>query len=231
MSTLAFIAAAALFGAGGGYGLARLQRRQSRVPTPLDVLGHQVEALEVLGARTAKRTNALEQELTHLRARLDAQADRISALDDRQSEQDDRLTRVVSDTLDLGNEVKGQIEGLEERLEAMGQHQQSVLKALDGQLQEMQQFIIKAADDAARQRAALPQPFTGVVSPAVDWRQGPQAAPAAAAPAQQKQQQPAVGEAELAELLARQQVLQQQFAQRRRADGEAAFRTPNGAGL
>lgn len=188
----------------------------------------------MLGARTAKRTNALEQELTHLRARLDAQADRISALDDRQSEQDDRLTRVVSDTLDLGNEVKGQIEGLEERLEAMGQHQQSVLKALDGQLQEMQQFIIKAADDAARQRAALPLPFIGVASPAVDsavdWRQGPQAAPAAAAPAQQ-QQQPAVGEAELAELLARQQVLQQQFAQRRRADGEAAFRTPNGAGL
>ena len=230
MSTLAFIAAATLFGAGGGYGLARLQRRQGRV-TPLAVLKHEIEALEVLGERTAKRANALEQELIHLRARLDGQVDRVSALDDQQGEQGDRLTRVVADTLELGNELKGQIQVLEQRLEAMGQHQQSVLKTMDGQLQEMQQFIVRTAEDAARQRAALSQPSPAVAPAGVDWRQCAQAAPAAAAPAPQ-QQQPLVSEDELAQLLTRQQVLQQQFAQRRRsASGEAAFRMPNGAGL
>lgn len=227
MSTLAFIAAATLFGAGGGYGLARLQHRQDRV-TPLAVLQRQVEGFEELGERRAKYVRVLEQ---GLRARLDAQTDRVSALDDQQSEQGDRLTRVVADTLELGNELKGQIQVLEQRLDAVVERQQSFLQAIDGQLQEMQQFIVRTAEDAARQRAALPQSSPAVVPAGADWRQGAQAAPAAAAPALQ-QQQPVVSEDELAQLLTRQQVLQQQFAQRRRsASGEAAFRMPNGAGL
>jgi len=231
LSTLAFIAAATLLGAGGGYGLARLQRRQGRV-TPLAVLQRQVEGFEELGERRAKYVRVLEQEL---RARLDAQVDRVSALDDQQGEQGDRLTRVVADTLELGTELKGQIQALEQRLDAVVERQQSFLQTIDGQLQEMQQFIVRTAEDAARQRAALPQP-SPAVAPAwkttgVDYRQGAQAAPTVAAPAVQ-QQQPVVSEDELAQLLTRQQVLQQQFAQRRRsASGEAAFRMPNGAGL
>jgi len=125
----------------------------------------------------------------------------LAAGSEKQQELDERLARVVSDTLQLGVELKGQLEELEER-------QQGLLQAFDGQLQEMQAFIVKAAEDAAKQRALL----------------------SAAAPAAVRQQ-PAVDDVELQQLLSRQQALQQQFAQRRRTEGEAAFRTPNGAGL
>jgi len=189
----------ALLSGGGGYGLSQLQRRRSGAPW--QAISTEVQELRQALQRAADAEVRHERELNHCRGRLAAHTEALAAGSEKQQELDERLARVVSDTLQLGVELKGQLEELEER-------QQGLLQAFDGQLQEMQAFIVKAAEEAAKQRALLSAATPAVV-----------------------RQQPAVDDAELQQLLSRQQVLQQQFAQRRRTEGEAAFRTPNGAGL
>lgn len=198
MSPLELIVIALLSG-GGGYGLSQLQRRRSGAPW--QAISTEVQELRQALQRAADAEVRHERELNHCRGRLAAHTEALAAGSEKQQELDERLARVVSDTLQLGVELKGQLEELEER-------QQGLLQAFDGQLQEMQAFIVKAAEEAAKQRALLSAATPAVV-----------------------RQQPAVDDAELQQLLSRQQVLQQQFAQRRRTEGEAAFRTPNGAGL
>lgn len=205
MSPLELIVIALLSG-GGGYGLSQLQRRRSAAPW--QAISTEVRELRQALQRAADAEVRHERELSHCRGRLAAHTDALAAGSEKQQELDERLARVVSDTLQMGIEIKGQISDLDAALNAMSKQQQGLLQAFDGQLQEMQAFIVKAAEDAAKQRALL----------------------SAAAPAAVRQQ-PAVDDVELQQLLSRQQALQQQFAQRRRTEGEAAFRTPNGAGL
>lgn len=206
MSPLELILAA-LLGGSGGYGLAQLRssRRQHTVEADL-----QVQQRHLQGQVT--RVEGLERETVHLRGRLSAQAESIAELSAERDRTNERITQLVADTLELGNELKAQVSDLDAALTAMSEQQQQMLTTLDGQLQEMQAFIVRAAEQAAQQRATL----KAVPQPAVAMS----AAPASA-----------LSEAELQQLLGKQQVLQQQFAQRRRAESAASFPNLNGAGL
>ena len=206
MSPLELILAA-LLGAGGGYGLAQLPNRQRHRRLEADL---QAQQRHLQGQLT--RIEGLEREHNHLRGRLSLQDGMISELSDHRELTNERITQLVADTLSLGNELKGQVSDLDAALNAISEQQQVMLTSLDRQLQEMQAFIVQAAEQAAQQRAALKP----VAVPPVAMS----AAPASA-----------LNEAELQQLLGKQQILQQQFAQRRRAESEASFRAPNGAGL
>ena len=206
MSPLELILAA-LLGAGGGYGLAQLPNRQRHRRLEADL---QAQQRHLQGHLT--RIEGLEREHNHLRGRLSLQDGMISELSDHRELTNERITQLVADTLSLGNELKEQVSDLDAALNAISEQQQVMLTSLDRQLQEMQAFIVQAAEQAAQQRAALKP----VAVPSVAMS----AAPASA-----------LNEAELQQLLGKQQILQQQFAQRRRAESEASFRAPNGAGL
>ena len=211
MSPLELILAA-LLGAGGGYGLAQLPNRQRHRRLEADL---QAQQRHLQGQLT--RIEGLEREHNHLRGRLGLQDGMISELSDHRELTNERITQLVADTLSLGNELKGQVSDLDAALNAISEQQQVMLTSLDRQLQEMQAFIVQAAEQAAQQRAALkPVAAPPVAVPSVAMS----AAPASA-----------LNEAELQQLLGKQQILQQQFAQRRRAESEASFRAPNGAGL
>ena len=218
MSPLELILAA-LLGGSGGYGLAQLRhgRRQRTLESDL-----QVQQRHLQGHLT--RIEGLEREHNHLRGRLGLQDGMISELSDHRELTNERITQLVAATLSLGNELKGQVSELDAALDAMSAQQQVMLTSLDGQLQEMQAFIVRAAEQAAEQRAALKAAPVAVPPVAVP----PVAVPSvamSAAPAS------ALTEAELQQLLSKQQVLQQQFAQRRRAESAASFPNLNGAGL
>ena len=160
MSPLELIVIALLSG-GGGYGLSQLQRRRSGAPW--QAISTEVQELRQALQRAADAEVRHERELNHCRGRLAAHTEALAAGSEKQQELDERLARVVSDTLQLGVELKGQLEELEER-------QQGLLQAFDGQLQEMQAFIVKAAEEAAKQRALLSAATPAVVrqQPAVD---------------------------------------------------------------
>jgi hypothetical protein len=142
---------------------------------------------------------------------------RLERLERWQSESSEHITLLVRDTLALGTELKGGLAALEAELNTTATAAEARLEALmqtmDEQLQGMRGFIVKAAEDAKVRRASV-----APVSPTV----GGPAVVSAFAPG---------GQAELAELMERQQAAQQEFALRRRAQAAANFQAPSGAGL
>lgn len=125
---------------------------------------------------------------------------------------DQRVTALVSDTLSLGSDVNARLARLEEQLEGLSERNSEMAAIFDRQLQEMQRFIVQAAERARQQ---VPPPAAPPAAPS--------AAPAASGPVLTE---PAVAAAALGGLMSRQRQMQQVFERRRQA--EAAFQQPAG---
>ena len=190
---------ALLLGGAGGYGLALRSRSVVAAVVEVKTLQDRVRVLSLEAEQGKEMLPRLER------------------LERWQSESSEHITLLVRDTLALGTELKGGLAALEAELNTTATAAEARLEALmqtmDEQLQGMQGFIVKAAEDAKVRRASV-----APASPAVG---GPAVVSAFVSG----------GQAELAELMERQQAAQQEFALRRRAQAAANFQAPSGAGL
>ena len=179
--------------------------------------------------RELDRLAAVVQRLEHAAESVSGNASRLEALEMAQGLNDGRLAHLehrlteaaghmanlAQDTLaaigELKSELAGELETMGDRVEKVDADQQQLLELLERRLGEVQDFIIKAADDAKARREGL--------------QSGP---PPGAVMADQPPTMPVGG---VAELLAQQRALQQVFRQRRPGDGGGFAVVPRGVGL
>lgn len=200
-----------LLGGAGGYGIALRKRQLSSASQAVIALQQQHSSLqEQLGSlRISDRLDLLEQQIKGTALRLELHTGMLEALEKQQEAARDSVAQLAKDTLALGTELKGGIGALEAELNSSATTGESrfeeLASAMDQRLQEMQSFIVQAAEQAKARRELLPRPEAGGAV--------------------------AGGAGELAQLMEQQRQAQQVFAARRRAEAAAAFQTPNGAGL
>ena len=179
--------------------------------------------------RELDRLAAVVQRLEHATANATGNAGRLEALEMAQGLNDGRLAHLehrlteaaghmanlAQDTLaaigELKSELAGELETMGDRVEKVDADQQQLLELLERRLGEVQDFIIKAADDAKARREGL--------------QSGP---PPGAVMADQPPAMPVGG---VAELLAQQRAMVQVFRQRRPGDGVGSAVVPRGVGL
>lgn len=158
--------------------------------------------------RELDRLAAVVQRLEHATANATGNAGRLEALelaqgvtDGRLAQQELRLAEVIEHTSSLAKDTLASLRELKEELvadadaintrqEQLEQKQEEVFKMLENRLGEVQEFIVKAADEARARREAIQAP----------------------AP----MEQPA---SELGQLLAQQQAMANTFRARRQAQG------------
>jgi hypothetical protein len=152
---------------------------------------------------------------------------RLERLEEKQQTSSEHITALARDTLKLGTELKLSLAALEAELNttatAAEERLESLVQTMDEQLQGMQGFIVRAAEDAKARRvnfeAAVPT-MLSMVDPNGIAASGI-AANAAATNG---------GATEMAALMEQQRQAQTVFAARRRAAAEANFPGP-GAGV
>lgn len=200
---------ALLLGGTGGYGLALRKRHISSASQAVIALQQQHSGLEerLAALNIGDRLTGLEQQMKGVALRLELHNGMFEALEKQQEAGRDSVAQLAKDTLALGTELKGGLSALEAELNngvTTGEARfEELASAMDQQLQEMQSFIVKAAEDAKTRREQLPRPGDAVASATT----------------------------EMAQMLEQQRQAQQVFAARRRAEGAANFQVPNGAGL
>jgi hypothetical protein len=201
--------ASLLLGGAGGYGLAL--RSRSVVAAVVEVKTLQ-ERVRLLSLEAEERKGLMP---------------RLERLEEKQQTSSEHITALARDTLKLGTELKLSLAALEAELNttatAAEERLESLVQTMDEQLQGMQGFIVRAAEDAKARRvnfeAAVPT-MLSMVDPNGIAASGI-AANAAATNG---------GATEMAALMEQQRQAQTVFAARRRAAAEANFPGP-GAGV
>lgn len=168
-------------------------------------------ATAVLLPQRLDRVRRHGHRLTVLEAQIGDQVEQVSTL--RQ-----RVVRLEADELDVDarfsaseeslGALQDKVEAIQQSLDALALNEDR-LEAVNQGLLEMQQFIVRAAEDARAQREQLVRP-----------------APTAAVP-----QDMTEAIAPMARLMASLPQQQEVFAARRRAAAAATFRQPAGGGL
>lgn len=177
-----------------------------------------LSALEALVADLNRWRHPADEQLVLAGRGLQESGQLLDRLDGRCDGLDQRVTALVSDTLSLGSDTNARLAKLEEQLEGLSERNSEMVAIFDRQLQEMQRFIVQAAERARQQ---VPPPAVPPAAPATTGSVLMEPVVAAAgSPA------PPVATATLDELMARQRQLQQVFERRRQA--EAAFQQPAG---